>query len=158
LLIWVSTCLEDLSSTLKAVNIRPVRPNPFFSLKEFIFYSREVREKGEKLIKKVSEVNELTPTLSCAIKNATSLEEIEILAAPVSLLLILLSLSISPFCQLDVLSVGIVMFYSIRTNCLGQFYILNYSFYSFTASGKLFLQFFSIRSFVFQFFVLDYRF
>ena len=43
-----------------------------------------MKEKGEKLVKKVSELNQMNPALNSAIKNAVTLEEIELLAAPVS--------------------------------------------------------------------------
>jgi hypothetical protein len=42
-----------------------------------------VKEKAEKLIKKVTELNQMTPSLNSAIRNAISTEEIELLAAPV---------------------------------------------------------------------------
>jgi hypothetical protein len=42
-----------------------------------------VKEKADKLIKKVTELNQLTPSLRTAIKNCTTLEELELLAAPV---------------------------------------------------------------------------
>ena len=42
-----------------------------------------MKEKAEKLMKKVTELNQLTPSLKSAILHSISTEEIELLAAPV---------------------------------------------------------------------------
>ena len=43
-----------------------------------------MKDKGEKLMKKATELNQMTPSLKSAITSAISTEEIEILAAPVN--------------------------------------------------------------------------